>query len=291
MIPEGFEYHAPTSIAAAVELLKQHGDDAKILSGGHSLVPLMKLRFAAPEHIVDINGISGLDYLREEGGFLKIGALVRESALEASDLIQSKYPLIADAARLIADPLVRNRATMAGNLAHGDPANDHPAVMLALGAEVVLTGGNGERVLPVSELFVDMLTTALAPDEILTEIRVPTPPAGSGGAYFKLERRVGDFAMVAVAAQVTLDPGGRCTAAGIGLTNVAPVPVKATAAEASLVGKALDETAAKEAGRLAAEVSDPVSDTRAPAEYKKAMVKQLTIRALLKAAVRAKGGN
>ena len=290
MIPGNFEYHAPTSIADAVGLLKKYGDEAKILSGGHSLVPLMKLRFASPEHIIDINAIPGLDTLSEEGGHLKIGALVREAQLEASDLIRTKYPLIADAAKLIADPSVRNRATVAGNLAHGDPANDQPAVMLALGAEVVLTGGGGERVLPVSELFVDMLETALKPDEILSEVRVPVPPANSGGAYFKIERRVGDFAIVAVAAQVTLDGGGNCASAGIGLTNAGPTPIKATAAEASLTGKPLDEANIKEAGRLAAEASDPSSDTRAPAEYKKAMVKELTVRALTRAAERARGG-
>ena len=291
MIPGKFDFHTPDSIGAAVNLLRQYGDEAKLLSGGHSLVPLMKLRFAQPEHIIDINGIAGLDYIKEEGGFLKIGALVRESALERSSLIQSKFPLIADAAQLIADPSVRNRATVAGNLAHGDPANDHPAVMLALGAQLVLTGGNGERVVPITEFFVDMLTTALASDELLTEVRVPMPAENSGGAYLKIERRVGDFAIVAVAAQVCLDSAGNCVSAGIGLTNAGPVPIKATAAEASLAGKALDDGNLAQAGRLASDASDPTSDTRAPAEYKKAMVTQLTIRALRRAAERAKGGN
>lgn len=291
MIPGNFEYHTPTSISDAVALLKQHGDEAKILSGGHSLVPLMKLRFAQPEHIIDINGIAGLDYIKEEGGVVKIGALVRESDLEHSDLIRSRFPLIADAVRMIADPSVRNRATLAGNLAHGDPANDQPAVMLALGAEVVLTGGSGQRVLPVTALFVDMLETALHPDEILSEVRIPVPPANSGGAYFKLERRVGDFAIVAVGAQITLDGAGNCTAAGIGLTNVGATPIKATAAEASLVGKALNAATIAEAGRLAEAAADPASDNRAPAAYKKAMVKQLTIQALNRALERAKGGH
>ena len=291
MIPGSFEYHTPSSISDAVALLQQYGEEAKILSGGHSLVPMMKLRIAEPEHIVDINGIAGLDYIKEEGGVLKIGALVRESDLEHSDLIASKFPIIADAAKLIADPLVRNRATVAGNLAHGDPANDHPAVMLALGAEVVLTGGSGERVVPISEFFVDLLETALKPDEILTEVRIPMPPANSGGAYFKIERRVGDFAIIAVAAQVTLDASGNCASAGIGLTNSGPTPIKVTAAEAYLAGKALDDATLSEAGNLAKAASDPTSDTRAPAEYKKAMVKQMTIRALRRAAERAKGGN
>ncbi len=290
MLPASFEYHAPGSLADAIALLKQHGDEAKVLSGGHSLVPLMKLRFAAPAHIVDINGIPGLDYVKEEGGVLKIGALAREVDLETSDVVAAKFPLILDAAKLIADPLVRNRATIAGNLAHGDPANDHPAVMLALNAEVAIEGSGGGRVLPVSELFVDTLTTALAADEIITEVRVPVPSGNSGGAYFKLERRVGDYAIVAVAAQVTLDGEGNIESAGIGLTNVGPVPIKATDAEASLAGKAPDEAALAEAGRLATEASDPSSDTRAPAEYKRAMVAELTVRALARAVERAKGG-
>ena len=290
MLPASFEYHAPGSLADAIALLKQHGDEAKVLSGGHSLVPLMKLRFAAPAHIVDINGIPGLDYVKEEGGVLKIGALAREADLETSDVVAAKFPLILDAAKLIADPQVRNRATIAGNLAHGDPANDHPAVMLALNAEVAIEGSGGGRVLPVSELFVDTLTTALAADEIITEVRVPVPSGNSGGAYIKLERRVGDYAIVAVAAQVTLDGNGNVESAGIGLTNVGPVPIKATDAEASLAGKAPDEAALAEAGRLATEASDPSSDTRAPAEYKRAMVAELTVRALARAVERAKGG-
>ena len=290
MIPSEFAYHAPGTLAEAVSLLKQHGDEAKILSGGHSLIPLMKLRFAAPAVIVDINGISGLDYVKEEGGVLKIGALARETDLERSPVVQKSFPLIADAVKVIADPLVRNRATVAGNLAHGDPANDQPAVMLALGAEVELTGPNGSRTVPITEFFVGLLETALAPDELLVEIRVPVPPAGSGGAYYKIERKVGDFATIAVGSQLTLDGSGKVTSAGIGLTNAAVMPLKATDAEAFLVGKMLDAATMEEAGRLAMEMSDPASDTRAPAEYKKAMVKELTIRTLTRAAERARGG-
>lgn len=289
MIPASFEYFSPGTLAEAIGLLKQHGEEAKVLSGGHSLVPLMKLRFAAPAYIVDINGIPGLDYVKEEGGFLKIGALAREADLEHSPAV-ARFPLIQDTAKLIADPQVRNRATVAGNLAHGDPANDQPATMMALNAEVVIEGPGGERTLPVAELFVDTLTTALAADEILKEIRVPMPPAKSGGAYYKLERRVGDFATVAVASQVALDASGKIAAAGIGLTNVGPVPIKATDAEASLVGKAPDEAALAEAGKLAAAAADPSSDTRAPADYKRSMVRELTIRTLRKAVERAKGG-
>jgi carbon-monoxide dehydrogenase medium subunit len=289
MYPSTFDYHAPASLAEAVKLLSQHGEDAKVLSGGHSLVPLMKLRFAAPAVIVDINAIPDLNYVKEEGGVLKIGALAREADLEFSPIVQAKFPLIADAAKLIADPQVRNRATVAGNLAHGDPANDQPAVMLALGAEVVLTGPKGQRTVPVTEFFVDTLVTALKPDEILTEIRVPVPPARSGGAYLKIERKVGDFATAAVGSQVTLDAKGKVVSAGIGLTNAGVKPIKATDAEAFLVGKALDEATLKETGRLAMEMSDPASDIRAPAEYKRAMVRQLTIRTLRRAGERAGG--
>ena len=289
MYPSAFEYHSPGTVAEAVALLKQHGEDAKVLSGGHSLLPLMKLRIAAPAVIVDINGIPDLDYVKEEKGVLRIGALAREASLEASPLIQSKFPLISDAAKVIADPLVRNRATVCGNLAHGDPANDQPAVMLALEAEVVLTGPNGQRTVPVKDFFVDTLVTALEPEEILTEIRVPIPPAGSGGAYYKIERKIGDFATIAVGSQVTLDKGGKVLQAGIGLTNAGPKPIKATDAEAYLKGKTLDDATLAEAGRLAMEMSDPASDTRAPADYKKAMVRQLTIRTLRRAAERAKG--
>src|SRR6266702_3598550 len=183
MIPPGFEYYAPTSVHEATALLKQHGAEAKILSGGMSLIPLMKLRLAAPRHIIDINRIPELAYIREADGFLKIGALTRESDLERSELIRSKYPILTDTASTIADPLVRNMATVAGNLAHGDPANDHPATMLALGAAVVITGPKGSRTVPVSTFFSGLFTTVLAPNEVLTEIQIPIPPASSGGAY------------------------------------------------------------------------------------------------------------
>jgi carbon-monoxide dehydrogenase medium subunit len=290
MIPQSFDYHAPRSLDEAVALLAKFGDDAKVISGGQSLIPLMKLRFAAPANLVDINGIAGLNYVREEGGVLKIGALARQADMGDSPLVKSRFPLIADAVKVTADPHVRNRATIAGNLAHGDPANDQPAVMLALGAQVVARGRGGERTVPIEQFFKDTLTTALAADEIITEIRVPMPPARSGGAYLKIERRIGDFAMVGVGAQVTLDGAGNCERVGIGLTNVGRVPIKATRAEAALRGKAPNDANLKEAGRLAAEMSDPASDTRAPADYRKAMVQELTIRALKSAVERAKGG-
>jgi carbon-monoxide dehydrogenase medium subunit len=287
MIPPPFEYLRPATIPEAIKLLQQHGDDAKILSGGQSLIPMMKLRIARPAYLVDINRIAGLSYVKEEGGFLKIGGLTREAELEASPLVHSKYPILLDTAHVIADPQVRNLATVAGNLAHGDPANDHPATMLALGAQVVATGARGERVIPIENFFVTLFTTALQHGEILTEIRIPIPPAHSGGAYFKLERKVGDFATAAVAAQVTLDASGAVQRAGIGLTNVGPIPIKAKAAEDSLRGKKLDAAAVAQAAQLAADASHPSSDLRGPAEYKKGLVKELAKRALSRAAERA----
>ena len=289
MIPAAFEYHAPRSIGEATQLLSRLGEDAKVLSGGQSLIPLMKLRLAAPKHIVDINGIPGLAHLGESDGVLRIGALTRESDLEESELIRTRYPLLSDASKVIADPVVRNLATVGGNLAHGDPANDHPATMLALGAEVVVSGPKGERRIPVAKFFTGPFTTALGGDEILTEIRVPNPGQRSGGAYVKLERKVGDFATAAVAVQVDLDAGGVCTRVGIGLANVGSTPIKAEAAEAALSGKRPDEAAIKRAALLASEAARPSADLRGSVEYKKDLVRVLTARALRKAIERAGG--
>src|SRR5262249_28595092 len=214
MIPAAFDYHAPTSLTEATALLGRLGEDAKVLSGGQSLIPLMKLRFASPRHVVDINAIPDLAYVREADGYLRIGALVRECDLEQSELIRTRYPLLHDTSRVIADPIVRNLATVCGNIAHGDPANDHPAAMLALGAEVVAVGRGGERRIPIASFFTGPFATALRQDEILVEIRVPIPPPRSGGAYVKLERKVGDFATAAVAVQLTLRPDGGCERLG-----------------------------------------------------------------------------
>jgi carbon-monoxide dehydrogenase medium subunit len=289
MIPPAFEYARPATISDAIALLQKHGDDAKVLSGGQSLIPMMKLRLARPAWLIDINSIPGLAGIHEEGGYLKIGGLTREADIEASELIRSKYPIIHDTARVIADPLVRNLATAGGNLAHGDPANDHPATMLALGAEVAATGPGSVRVIPIDSFFVSIFTTALEPAEILTQIRIPIPPPGSGGAYFKLERKVGDFATAAVAAQITLDSNGTCQRVGIGLTNAGPTPIRARKAEESLRGKKLDNAAIGQAARLAAEESQPSSDLRGPEEYKRGLVKELTRRALMRALERAWG--
>src|SRR6516162_318891 len=287
MIPPSFEYLRPKTIPEAIKMLEQHGEAAKILSGGQSLIPMMKLRLARPGYLIDINRIAGLSYIREEGGYLKIGGLTREAELELSPLVRSKYPILADTTHVIADPQVRNLSTVGGNLAHGDPANDHPATMIALGAEVVANGPKGERVLPIESFFVSLFLTALAPDEILTEIRVPIPPPRSAGAYLKLERKVGDFATAAVAAQLTLDEKGACQRAGIALTNVGATPVKAKKAEAVLDGREVDDATVTRAAELAAEEAEPSSDLRGPAEYKRGLIKELARRALVLARDRA----
>jgi aerobic carbon-monoxide dehydrogenase medium subunit len=287
MIPAAFEYHAPTSLGDATALLARLGEDAKVLSGGQSLIPMMKLRLAGPAHVVDINGIPGLAGVREHDGVLSIGALTREADLEESDVVRARYPLLHDTAKVIADPLVRNLATVGGNLAHGDPANDHPATMLALGAEVVAQGPRGQRRIPIGSFFTGPFATALEPGEILMEIRIPAPPARSGGAYVKLERKVGDFATVAVAAQVALSAAGACEQVGIGLTNVGLTPIKATAAEAALRGKRPDDAAIAEAARLAAGAAEPIEDLRGSVEYKRDLVRVLTGRALRRAVQRA----
>jgi aerobic carbon-monoxide dehydrogenase medium subunit len=283
MIPAAFEYHRPSTLQDAVALLGRLGEGAKVLAGGQSLIPLMKLRLASPRHVIDINRIAGLGTIAEKDGALVIGALVRESELETSDVVRRRFPILADACQVVADPIVRNLATVGGNLAHGDPANDHPAVMLALEAEVVALGPTGARRIPVSGFFTGPLETALKPGEILTEIRIPLPPPRSGGAYLKLERKVGDFATAAVAVQLTVGDNGACARAGIGLTNVGPTPIKAQRAEGLLRGQRLDDATIREAARAAAADSDPSEDLRGSVEYKRDLVRVLTIRAIRRA--------
>ena len=289
MIPSAFDYHAPGTLEEAVALLERHGDEAKVLSGGQSLLPLLKLRLGDAGHLVDIGRIPGLAGITEADGYLRIGGATREVDLERSDLIREKYPILLDTAAVIADPLVRNRATVGGNLAHGDPANDHPATMLALEAEVVARGPGGERTIPIIHFFTGLFATALAPAEILTEIRIPVPPPGSGGAYVKLERKVGDFATAATAAQVALGPRGEIARVGIGLTNAGPTPIKATAAEQYLRGRQPDAEAIAEAARLAADATSPSADRRGSVEYKRDMARVLTGRAVTRAVQRAGG--
>jgi aerobic carbon-monoxide dehydrogenase medium subunit len=283
MIPAAFDYHAPQTLEEAVALLQQHRDDAKVLSGGQSLLPLLKLRLGAAGHLVDIGRIPGLEYVKEEDGVLKIGGRTRESALEHSELIQTKYPLLAETAEVIADPLVRNMATVGGNLAHGDPANDHPATMLALRAEVVATGPNGTRIIKIDQFFLGLFTTALEPDEILTEIHIPVPQARSGGSYVKLERKVGDFATAAAAVQLTLGAGGEVVSVGIGLTNAGPTPLRAADAEQYLTGKQPSADIIAEAARLASVIASPNADRRGAIEYKRQMARVLTGRAIRRA--------
>ena len=283
MIPAPFDYHAPQTLEEALALLQTHSDDAKVLSGGQSLLPLLKLRLGAAGHLVDIGRIPGLEYIEERDGTLRIGGRTRESALENSELIRTRYPLLAETAEVIADPLVRNLATIGGNLAHGDPANDHPATMLAYRAEVVATGPNGTRTISIDDFFVGLFTTALEPAEILTEIRIPVPAARTGGSYVKLERKVGDFATAAAAAQVTLSASGEVERAGIGLTNAGPMPLRAAAAESYLTGKQPTAEVIAEAARLAASAASPNADRRGAVEYKREMARVLTARALKRA--------
>jgi aerobic carbon-monoxide dehydrogenase medium subunit len=287
MIPGAFDYYSPGSLNEAVGLLQEHGNDANILAGGQSLIPAMRFRLALPGVLIDINQIDGLEYVREEDGRLLIGAMTREVALEESAVVQERYHLLADAARVIADPLVRNRATVGGNIAHADPANDHPAILLAYGAEVIAHGPNGTRTIAIDDFFVDLFENALADNEILTEIRIPTPGPNSGGAYVKVERKVGDYAVSAAAVQLTLD-GNTCTAARIGLTNVSPVPLRARSAEQALTGQALSDDIIEAAGRAAAAECDPSPDLRGSVEYKRDLTRVVVKRAIQQAVARTR---
>jgi aerobic carbon-monoxide dehydrogenase medium subunit len=286
MIPAVFDYFAPQSLDEAVALLAEHGDEAKILAGGQSLIPAMRFRIAAPAILVDINGLPNMEYLRAENGHLAIGALTRESALDDSPLVHERFPLLADAARVIADPLVRNRATVGGNIAHADPANDHPAVMLAYDAQIIAYGKGGRRTIAVDDFFLGLFETSLQPGEILAEIRLPTPGAGAGGCYLKVERKVGDYAVSAVAVQLTMS-GDVCTAARIALTNVSAVPMRSLGAEQAIIGQQLTPAVLEAAGQAAAAECDPTADLRGTVEYKRDLTRVITKRAIRKAAERA----
>jgi carbon-monoxide dehydrogenase medium subunit len=287
MTPSAFDYHAPRTVADAIKLLGQLGPDAKLLAGGHSLLPMMKLRFAAPAHLVDLGRIPALRGIAQVGDAIHIGAMTTEHELLNSTLLVDKLPLLVEGTSLIADPQVRYKGTIGGDISHGDPGNDHPALMLALGASFVLTGPAGERVVPADGYFVGLYTTLAASDEILTQIRIPIPAAGSGWCYSKLKRKTGDFATAAAAVMLQLK-GGRVAQASIALTNVAPTAIKADAAAASLAGKAIDEASLAEAARQAMAVCDPAVDQRGDAAYKTAMCGEMVRRALRTAAQRAR---
>jgi len=286
MIPAAFDYHRPNTLDEALKLLKQHGDEAKVLSGGMSLLPMLKLRLASFAHLIDINRVPGLDYIKEDKGMLCIGAMTRQATLERSDVIRNQCPILADAVPLIADPLVRNRGTIGGNVANGDPGNDQPAIMIALGATFVALGSK-ERTIAANQFYKGLYDTALARNEILTEIRIPMPPARSGGAYAKLKRKTGDFAVAAAAVQVTLGKNGAIESARIALTNAGLTPVEAADAAKYLVGKTPDDKTIAEAAKMAAAKSSPSADRRGSVEYKKEMARVLTGRALKKAVQRA----
>lgn len=289
MYPARFEYVAPTSLEEVISVLGEHGDDAKVMAGGQSLIPVMKLRFAAPELVVDLNRVPGLDGLAEHEGELRIGALVRHKTCERSPLLRGRYRLLGDAAPLIADPLVRNRGTLCGSLAHADPQGDWGSVMLAARASVVARGPAGTRTIPVDELIAGPFTTSLAPDEVIVEARVPDPGPRTSGTYLKLERKVGDYATAAVAVQVTLE-NGHVGQVGIALTGVGPSNLRASAAEDALRGSVPTDDAVREAARLAAEAADPIADHRGTPEYKRNLVRVFCERGLRTAIAAATAG-
>jgi len=283
MYPASFEYSAPVTLDEALSILDQHGDEAKLLAGGQSLIPLMKLRFAAPGMLVDLNRIPGLDGLAEQDGFLHIGPLVRHRACERSELLRERYGVLAVTAPQISDPIVRNLGTVAGSLAHADPQGDWGSALLAAGGEVEARSSAGTRTIPLSDFFRGPFETVLEPTEIVTSVRVPSPAGRAFGTYLKLERKVGDFATVGVAVHLTF-ADGRVDRAGIALTAVAPNTIAATEAAASLVGAELDEAAIAQAASLAAQAAQPRGDLRGSADYKRRVVRVFTERALRQAA-------
>ena len=285
MIPAGFDYHAPRSIGDAIKLLGSL-PDAKLLAGGHSLLPMMKLRFAQPSALIDLGKIPELRGIRQEGNEIRIGAMTTEDDLLRSALLADKVPLLVEGAGWIADPQVRYKGTIGGDISHGDPGNDHPALMLALDASFVLSGPRGERVVKADGFFLGLYSTQAEPDEILTQVRIPVPAAGTGWSYQKLKRKVGDFATAATAVLLQMS-AGRVAKISIGLTNVGPTPLKARAAEAFLTGKPIDETSLNEAARLAMSICNPTPDQRGDAAYKAAMCGEMTRRALQAAHARA----
>ncbi len=287
MTPASFDYHAPRSVADAVKLLVDLGPDAKLLAGGHSLLPMMKLRFAAPSALIDLGKVAGLRGITQAGQEIHIGAMTTEHALLTSPLLAEKLPLLVEAASWIADPQVRYKGTIGGDISHGDPGNDHPAVMLALDASFVLTGPGGERTLKADGYFLGLYSTQARPDEILTQIRIPIPPAGSGWCYSKFKRKTGDFATAAAAVQLQMK-GSTVARASIALTNVGPTPLKACKAEDYLVGKPIDDATLNEAARLAMQPCSPSHCQRGSPDYKTVIAGEMVRRALQQAHSRAR---
>lgn len=287
MIPANFTYHKATSLKEAIALSQSLGEEAKYMSGGHSLLPMMKLRFATPEHIIDISKIEGLSYIKEDGDLLKIGAMTTQTELEHNPLLKQNYPIFGDAVWLTADPSVRNFGTIGGNIAHGDAANDQPALMLALRAVIIAEGSDGTKTIPIDEFFHGFYMTALEPGDILTEIQIPKSKKNSGGAYHKVERKVGDYATAGVAVHVELDEDGVCQEIGIGLTNVSALPLRLERGEELLRGKKITDDLIEQVGVIASEDAEPESDLRGSEAYKRSILNTITKRMLNKALERA----
>ena len=289
MIPLNFEYHVPKNLEDALRLLERHGDEAKVLAGGHSLLPLMKLRLAAPRFVVDLGRLRGLSYIREEEGKIVIGAMTTHAEVESSALLQQKCPLLPETAAEIGDVQVRNRGTLGGSLAHADPAADYPAAILALDAEIVVSSSAGARTIPAEEFFVDLLTTQLRPGEILTQVRVPVQSARTGTAYVKLRQPASGFAIVGVAARVAVDRSGKVLDVAVGITGVGTKAYRASGVESALRGKQGSAKLVAEAARHAARGVEPLSDLHASREYRREMAAVMTRRALERAIARAQG--
>jgi aerobic carbon-monoxide dehydrogenase medium subunit len=288
MIPGAFAYHRPSSVREAVALLAQLGDEGRALAGGHSLIPMMKLRLATPANLVDLAGIAELKGIRADGPDIVIGAMTTQHELIASGVLADKVPILREASEQIADPQVRYLGTLGGNVANGDPGNDMPAVMLCLNATYHVSGKSGERRIAARQFYQGAYFTALEPGDVLTAVRIPAPPAGHGYAYEKLKRKVGDYA-TAAAAVVLIMAGGKVGACSIGLTNVAETPLWAEEAAGILVGSALDAATVKRAVAAAEAITAPASDARGPAAYRTKMAGVMLTRALARAKARARG--
>jgi carbon-monoxide dehydrogenase medium subunit len=287
MIPGPFTYHRPASVAEAAKLLSSLGEEARLLAGGHSLIPMMKLRLATPEHLVDLQGIDTLRGIRREGDRIVIGAMTTQHALLASSEVAQALPILHETALQIADPQVRYRGTVGGNVANGDPGNDLPALMMALGATYRLEGPAGGRDVAAAEFYQGAYFTALEPGEILTAVSIPVPAAGHGHAYEKLKRKIGDYATAAAAVVLTL-ANGKVASCAIGLTNLSETPLLATEAARAVIGTALDEATLKKAAAAAQAFMSPAADARGPVEYRKHVGGVMVMRALQRAAQRAR---